>query len=66
MIPVLSWFRDAFDAEKAKKERTIRPRKGVDEVYDNAKESIACILKELDKHLEEVRRLRSNFNDFRS
>ncbi|KAG5174932.1 muts protein 6 [Tribonema minus] len=56
MADAIAWFRGAFDAEEAKKARTIKPRAGVDEAYDAAKRDIARIEGELEAHLQQIRK----------
>jgi hypothetical protein len=54
MTAEIAWFRGAFDADQAKKDKTIKPRAGVDTDYDATKQSIADIEQELEDHLQEV------------
>ncbi|CAM9367467.1 unnamed protein product [Chrysoparadoxa australica] len=53
MTARVAWFRTAFDAKKAKSEKTIKPREGTDAAYDATKATIAAIKEDLEKHLVE-------------
>ncbi|CAM9356008.1 unnamed protein product, partial [Discosporangium mesarthrocarpum] len=51
MTAVISFFRKAFDAKQAKQDGVIKPKAGVDPVFDKAKEHIKGIEMDLHRHL---------------
>lgn len=47
----IAFFRDSFDAEKARKDMSIIPNAGADAEYDEAQEDIASAKRELEEYL---------------
>lgn len=53
VLKKISFFRNSFDAEKARDQDEIIPAKGVDSEYDESLDSIALAKEKLDKYLKE-------------
>ena len=56
MQVLLKLFRELFDEKQAKKDGIIKPRPGVDQEFDAAKEEVAALEKELEEHLRQMKK----------
>ena len=56
MRELLKHFREVFDEKQAHKDGKVKPRPGIDESYDRAKEDIEIINNELQDHLRQMKK----------